>query len=191
MDNYGNWIEISSNQVISQIINFQYFVPFLKENPHYSKFIQRMFPSGDIFSIISNFLYHPVDSIQNKIDSFLKKFENKKLIGIQIRHNEKENQIIWPKGHHEKYFWNCAKENILSQHKDYKIFVVSDNSTTKFHAKEAFGEDNVIYMDNVYRDSGWYLNGRDKLSVIDALGEMFAFTKCSEFIVSQWYSFMS
>lgn len=129
-----------------------------------------MFPKLNLFSVISKFLYRPIDSIQNKIDKFLlEKGKKKKLIGIQIRHNEKENQIIWPKGQHEKYFWKCAKDNLIPK-SDFKIFIVSDNSTTKHHAKEYFGEENVIFIENVYRNSGWYLNGRDKESVKDALG---------------------
>eukprot|EP01080_Neovahlkampfia_damariscottae_P006023 gene6023-10025_t len=183
IDNYGGWIEISSNQ---------YFIPYLIENENYSKFLRRMFPKLNVFSEISKFLYHPVDVIQQRIDHFLNQnSEKKNLIGIQIRHNEKENQIIWPKGEHEKYFWKCAQENLIPKLKkdDFKIFIVSDNSTTKHHAKQYFGEENVIFIDNVYRNSGWYLNGRDSESVKDALVEMFAFTKCKEFIVSQWSTF--
>lgn len=179
MDSYGPFVEMTSNQ---------YFMPLLKKNPYYEKFMKRLFPDDDVFGPIMRFLFHPRDDIQHEIDKVREKHfsPNTTVIGIQIRRNEAENQITWFRRHHQKYFWECARKEIIDKlppNRDYKIFIVSDNATVREDAKAEFGDSKVVYYDKPLDFS------RHFHAVKNALGDAWLLGYCDEFIVSKWSTF--
>jgi hypothetical protein len=196
-DSIGDRIVIQSNQ---------YLAPLLFLNLRYQPILLKMFPDRDAFGPLSRFLLHPVDELQEKIDDFLiqnniqvpaiyhndphtretvNKFANNKykMQGIQIRRDDNENN--WIKDYHEQYYYQCAQ--LLSPSStlnDHKIFVVSDNSTSKQNALNYFRNNSISYDSPL-------LNSRDEESVKHALVDMFLLSYSHQFIVSHFSTFGS
>ncbi|KAG2377601.1 hypothetical protein C9374_009117 [Naegleria lovaniensis] len=195
-DRMGPIIEITSNQ---------YFLPLLYQfNPYHSALLHLMFRDADMFGPLSRFLYHPLPSIQQKIDKYLEEhdiyssphlLENRRqgntvMYGIQIRRNENEKQMDWFREKHEKYFWQACRQELLSKHnqlfpnQDYKIMVISDNITVVDHAKMEFGHDKILH----YEEQKLTFT-RDSESIVGALIDAWLFSHSQGFVVSKHSTF--
>ncbi|EFC44963.1 predicted protein [Naegleria gruberi] len=195
-DNMGPIIEVTSNQ---------YYLPLLIQyNPFYHTLLNTMFPDADMFGPLSRFLYHPLPSIQHRVDKYLtdhniyisntllgnKKQGNTVMYGIQIRRNENEKQIDWFREKHEKFFWKACRDELISKHNkrfpnmDYKIMVISDNVTVVEHAKNEFGQNRILH----YEEQKLTFS-RDGESVVGALIDSWLFSHSHGFVVSKHSTF--
>ncbi|KAL9657646.1 hypothetical protein ABK040_012724 [Willaertia magna] len=135
-DRFGPLVEITSNQFFLSL--------FIQYNPYHDHLLNIMFKEQDMFGPLARFLFHPIPSIQEKIDKFIvnhniyvsdqikesermysstKNLRNHNgdviMYGIQIRRNENEKQIDWFRESHEPYFWDACKKELIDRHDIY------------------------------------------------------------------------
>jgi hypothetical protein len=192
-DELQGWNEFRSNQ---------YFTNLIRENENMKQLLEKMFKGGDSFGPISRFLFEPLTDIQKKVADFLMHeeiivpdvFKNEfikdpnykgkyKLIGLQVRRNEKERSIKWFTSSEEKFFWDCA-ENIAKQWKidNYKILIMSDNHTTIENTQKRFPGRTITYPQE-------HTFSRSVVAVQNAWIDMILLSYSHEQIVSKMSTF--
>lgn len=191
MNYYGPWVSFSSNQ---------YFAPIFAQNAFTSTHLQDLFPDGIMFTHLNRFLFHPIAELQAQIDAFAQRHHlvdpavglgtNDHLYAIQIRRNEKELNGNWFKESEEPFFYNCFVQHVVhkddQQHtlEDYKILVLSDNSTVREHAQRHFGAEHVLYYEHAVLNFE-----RDVRAIKSALIDAWIMSFASGFVVSRFSTF--
>jgi hypothetical protein len=187
------WNEFRSNQ---------YFINLIRENQNMRLLLEKMFPDGDVYGVVSRFLFKPLPQIAQKAFDFLIKNEiiipdifkadftidsnykgKYKMIGLQIRRNENEKSIVWFKESEEKFFWDCAEDIAKNWKEEYRILIMSDNATTIANTQAHFPPGVTITFPQEHTFS------RSLISVQNALVDILLLSYSHAHVVSKMSTF--
>jgi hypothetical protein len=160
----------------------KYFAQLLTSNPFYAEKIEKLFGKGvrrDMFSPLLRFLVQPKAEIWQEISTFLKPYDGRKIIGIQVRTTEQfsRSDLL-------SIFEQCADFFVDSSS---LLFLSTDSQHVRNHFLEHFGN-NVLF----YQSEEIYMNtdlGMLRTTVRHGLKDILTLSLCHEMIVTCASSF--
>jgi len=168
---------------------WDYFAPFIANNPLYRDKIIEWFGSPDnIYGTLLHFLFKPKQELQDKIDKFVSNNFRKYNVGLHLRRKGNVGYVMGPQ--HEEVAWQCAGVTFGDGHyplgalairdlepDDVAIFLATDNEDTANYARKKYGNKIISITDEpITRTS---VEGLQR-----AVVDMWILSLCDELVLS-------
>ncbi|CAL8469681.1 g9222 [Coccomyxa elongata] len=179
--------------------DLDYSAALLVNNPHHQEFIDKYFPTRDIFAPLASFILRIRPEFDNKIKEF--KHLNFKLfnIGLQIRRrkcNRDPNEVSCELRPSVEAYCTVARHIQLSHgihDDDVRFFVAADEPEIYTQVVKILGADRVIFTDNGISPNsslrGVENPAQNKGTLESALQDMALMSHCNDLVMTLASSF--